>query len=74
MPANNYFKAILGSQAGHGLKTEIVTFDDADPQATRGALNLVRDSLSPRAAISVWRRTASVPGYVPEIGSVVGEV
>ena len=57
MPTN-YFKATIGDAATHDLTYEIVTFDDASPEATRAALQ--RDGAAVSSQLAFVAVSASV--------------
>lgn len=69
--ATNYYKATHGSAAAHTLAHEIFLFADSDPDQARAALNGARAAFV-GGDVSVWRRTAVVPGYIPQVGEMVG--
>jgi hypothetical protein len=72
----NYFKAITGVLMTGGsegrrradpLVEAFAFFDDTDPEAMRAALRQARGALR-GGVVSVWRRAATVPTSVPEVG------
>lgn len=66
----NYYKAVVGTLASGTLRQACFAFDDGDPEDARAALGHARNHF-PAALVpevSVWKRSAVVPGHVPQIG------
>lgn len=68
--ARNYFKSITGSAERGSLAEHIAFFDDTSPGDVRVALSEARAAFGLRGTVSVWRRAATVPTYIPAIGEM----
>ena len=75
MPSTNYYKATLGDLSAHTMQQALFPFADSDPEQARAALMQARARFvgapADEVSVSVWKRTAVVPGYIPEVGAVV---
>lgn len=71
MATSNYYKSTVGSLAAHTLSQEVFPFDDGDPEGARAALRDARGKIAGAedGEVSVWRRSAVVPSYIPTIGA-----
>lgn len=63
----NYFKVTRGSSRSK-VVAEYAFFDDTNATQAVGSLRYAREALGPRGVVSVWKRSATVPSYIPEIG------